>query len=216
MFFSKAHALYILWTMKPLLLTIVIGLCLSANAEADTYSYTYVGPNFGYGGLEAPYTSADYLQFNLIFDSLLNSPLHQEQSVAPLSWTSSDGVHSLSSDCQDCTASFAFATDTLGNITDWNVRIGNTSGQFGWHSSFYCPTPTCGGDQLDSSTLRLDNGKMAQAESIHNSPIFTPLYWRPPSVVADAVNVPEPSTFAMLLFGIIASVVLLTHAHQHT
>ena len=155
---------------------------LFANAAtAAVYEYTYTGPDFS--TVAGSYTKSDNITGDFIVLSLLGNGIH---SVAPLSYSFSDGVQTLNN---SDSGALIDVTVSGGKITSWTVDIATGS-----------LTPPSGAviSTTYRSILKLDSGTTDSTSSLNlglritNSD--TKGHW---SVAA----VPEPSTWALMLLG---------------
>lgn len=104
---SPAFALLLAAVLSPL------------SALADTFTYSYTGHPFNsfYGSV---YTTADFVsgEFTLSAPLAPDTPL---TGVTPLSFSFSDGLHTISSINPAAYEAIAIATDGNGNISHWLV-----------------------------------------------------------------------------------------------
>jgi MYXO-CTERM domain-containing protein len=96
---------------------------------ANTVTYTYVGNDFN--SVISPYTTSDSVTgwFMLASPLAANMTLPPGGSnISPLSYSFSDGIQTFGSSSPPADITFEIATDGNGNITEWDVALGNSTG----------------------------------------------------------------------------------------
>jgi hypothetical protein len=89
---------------------------------ADTYVYTYTGLDFT--DASGPYTTSDSVTGSFTLSSALPDDLTSFTTIAPVSFSFSDGVDTISNTSFDLDGdSFAVETDGSGNITAWSIYL---------------------------------------------------------------------------------------------
>jgi hypothetical protein len=190
----------------------VVVLLMTAPAQASAI-YSYTGNFYNVTGVDGPtappdpHTTADRVTATIELASPLAPNLTLlTGSVAPLSFTFDDGVSTITAGSTN-QAVFVFATDGLGNITEWIVGVTRNSGGPG---SLFALIATRNDPSADDPAI-IDSGvsSLCGPDSPPDSCAFggDPFYstfgrtreapgtW----ALQGQVPVPEPST--LLLFG---------------
>jgi hypothetical protein len=147
-------------------------------------TYTYTGNDFT--DALAPYTTTESITGSFTVASPLGDN-YPYQQIAPLSFSFSDGVQTITNlNATLPPPFFDFATDLNGNITTWSIFIGNASGDFIETNNLL----------NDNGLFGIDIGGDVVGIGINES---NPGSWTtpPPSPT------PEPSTFALLSTGML-------------
>jgi hypothetical protein len=169
---------------------------LSANARADVI-YQYVGPDFV--TVQGPYTTSEQLTGSVTFSSALPDNLNflgHPQTVAPESFSFSDGVETISSTSPNLLGNvFQFRTDASGQITNWNINIAQGTSTV----SSIVFSSSLGDDLVITQTCTsglISNGcDTATTAIVAESSNTSPSDW------SQVAPVPEPSTWAMMILG---------------
>jgi hypothetical protein len=102
---------------------------------ADTYTYTYTGLDFT--NVDGSYTTSDFVSASFTLSAPLTDSFGSGEgsSVAPLSWSFSDGFQSVNSTESVFGTTFKVATNASGQIVGWDIVADIDSSQF--IQSFY-------------------------------------------------------------------------------
>jgi len=179
--------------------------CSAVGAAPITYDYTgqsYSQVHVNNGSPPVLFSMSERITGSITLSADLGANL-SNAPITPLSFTFSDGIHSISGANAD-TADFRFSTDPLGHITDWFVLVrtafaANTvfdeafsQGRFG----DFAENGLCGpGSSPPGCTF--DGSAYDQIASNPNAGSF----------VLQTVAVPEPATLPLALMAVAGAVV---------
>jgi len=112
--------------IRPVLLG--MGLLCAGVASADTV-YNYTGNNFNQFYGSTGDTTSNFLTITMTLASPLGANLSilSLTNITPISWSASDGTHSLDSNSAGLTTQFFFSTDGVGTITQWIINLSTPS-----------------------------------------------------------------------------------------
>lgn len=104
------------------------------GARADDYTYTYTGMD--YTSVNGPFLTSESVTGTIVLSHALTPDLPlTDESPYLVSYSLSDGVQTFTNlNIVNVVSDLSFATDSLGEITAWELGIGYTdtqSGQFG-------------------------------------------------------------------------------------
>jgi hypothetical protein len=169
--------------ISPLLALAVVVLSATAvHAVPTTYQYT--GNPFTI--VSGPYTTSDFVTAMVTLAAPLgaNMPL---TIVTPTAFTLNDGVQTISN-LNATFASFVFATDASGAITEWSIGVGALNPEI---------VTTSTNNQIDT-----DQGFISATEEGHN--FNDPGEWRVTSDVPDAGSTISLMTLTLMALGLVA------------
>lgn len=155
----------------------------SATVNAASTTYTYTGNNFN--SVKGPYTTSDSVSGSITLADALASNLAGFTTVSPTSFSFSDGINTVTNTTANVGSLFAFKTDALGNIFQWQVSV-YTGSVF----TFSIATVNAPGLYGLDDHVFVNSGNTAYGQILNNPGTWT------------VATVPEPETYAMILAGL--------------
>ena len=154
----------------------------SASVNAAITTYTYTGNAFN--SVTSPYTTSDSVTGSITLANALASNLTSFTTVTPSSFSFSDGINTVTNTTANVGSLFAFKTDAIGNIFQWQVSV-YTGSVFQFSISTANPGLFSPDDHVYVNSSNTAYGQI----------LNSPGTWT-------VATVPEPETYALLLAGL--------------
>lgn len=158
-------------------------LSFSATVNAAVTTYTYTGVNFN--SVKGPYTTNDSVTGSITLANALASNLTSYTSVAPTSFSFSDGINTVTNATPNVGSLFAFKTDASGDILQWQVTV-----YTGLVSQFSIATINAPGLLGADDHVYVNSGNTAYGQILNSPGTWT------------VTAVPEPESYVMLMAGL--------------
>ena len=166
-----------------LLVACVSLLSFSATVNAAITTYTYTGNNFD--SVKGPYTTSHSVSGSITLSNALASNLSSFTTVSPTSFSFSDGINTVTNTTANVGSLFAFKTDSIGNIFQWQVTV-----YIGSVNQFSIATVNAPSLYPIYDQVIVNSGNSAYGQILNNPGTWT------------VATVPEPETNAMILAGL--------------
>ena len=179
-----------------------LGFLLMASAGAPVASgsatYTYTGQDFTFiaGGAGSDYTTSDFVSGSFTVSTALadSLPLENIQSDPGFAFSFSDGTQTFTNLVHPPGVLFQIQTDANGNVEYWNIEIGYISNNPEIFTAYYTDPP-------EPSNVNEDSGQNSTGAGIETD--LPPGSW-----VTSNSSAPEPSSFALLLTGLLGAALI--------
>lgn len=155
----------------------------AAPVNAAPTTYTYSGATFDI--VSAQYTFSDRVSGSITLANALASNLTSFVTVTPIAFSLSDGITTLSNTTSQVGSLFAFKTDALGEIYQWQAVV-----YVGSVSQYAISTVNAPGIYGANDHAYVNSGNSAYGQILNQPGTWT------------ITAVPEPESYAMLLAGL--------------
>ncbi len=185
---------------RNLLLGLLLPVLSVRALDADTFTYTYSGPEFNTiynsDSDEPEYSSSDSVTATITLDtpiiSVLSGGGFGQYSLDVVSYTFTDGVQTMTEDNSD--PRFLFLT-TDGQISDWEVDVQSSNGLL-TISTYNLTTNVTDAPYYEDEGQDYYAGGALVNEGYITSPGQDPGQW---VLTSETLSTPEPSTLTLLL-----------------